>query len=154
MFIFVAALTTSAWNITDKTSQLDGARSYHALLQAEGTVANIIDHSERPSLNVDCDKGGLYVDVDWPDFVQKELGETRVTVGWKLDSGEVHRTNWMAGDQLVALKGREAVEMLRLFQSANKLVVQVPDHHGGQDAVFDLHGVADVASAVSTMRCG
>jgi hypothetical protein len=152
--VAIGAAPAGQWEITDKTAQLDGSRSYMALLQSDEAVANIISSQEKPKLGANCDKNGFHALVDWPDFIDKEYDETSVTVAWRIDDKPVMKTRWLAGDQLVALTGQKGLDWFAGLKGAKKLIVSVPDKHGGQEAVFSLEGVDQVIAQLSTMRCG
>ena len=150
----VAAAPADDWQITDKTSELDGKRTYIAVVQSNETVANIIDSQEKASFGTVCDKNGFSALVHWPDFVAKAYDEYSVPIAWKVDDKPVVKARWDATDQSVSLSGQKAMKWLIGLKDAKKLVVSVPDKHGGQEAVFILDGINRVIDQVSTLRCG
>ena len=154
MIGFMLALSVTAWNVTEKKSELDGRTSYTALLEADGTVSNIIDRAEKPVLGVTCNKDGYYATIDWPDFIRADYSETSVIVEWKLDDGPVQRGSWRAADRIVALVGNRGKEWFHSISAGKRLVVRVPDKHGGQEAVFTLAGIGDIDAKAASLSCG
>ena len=155
MFIVVLAAAASGWVVEDKKSQLDGAVSYSATLTADSDVTNIGDRPEKPYLGFICDKGGLYVTIGWPDFVRKQYSDDlKVPVRWKLDAAPVQSTKMIATSQAVALPGKAGQAWFHQLAAGHKLVVSVPDEHGGQEATFTLDGIAPLDSRLQTISCG
>jgi hypothetical protein len=150
----VAAAPADNWQITDKTSELDGKRTYIAVVQSNEAIANIIDSEEKASFGAVCDKNGFTALVHWPDFVSKAYDEYSVPIAWKVDDKPVVKARWDATDQSVSLSGQKAMKWLIGLKDAKKLVVSVPDKHGGQEVAFDLDGIDRVLDQVSKLRCG
>ena len=157
----IAALTAGstafaqpgAWQVSDKTSALDGRQSYQAMLKAEGSVSNIIDRSQEAALGISCGSGGLNVTILWPDFIEKS-DDSMADVVWKLDSGPVQLTRMFATSNLVGQTGRAAKAWIEQLSAGKSLMVRVPDRHGGQDVTFILSGIATVATTIDMRSCG
>lgn len=147
--------STGAWQITDEKSELDGARTYRALLQSDGTLPNVIGQPEHAVLGVECGKSGLTVGVAWPALVQaNSLLDPHSTVGWKADSGEVHREAWMAAGKMTAAKADTAGALLRAWSNARKVVISAPSDGGDQEATFSVSGISDIAHTIGGIQCG
>ena len=145
----------TAWTIFDKRSQLDGSESYVAILPAVSTVANVINAQAQPSFGLACTVKGLTVSFVWPDFVEVTEGGFRnyATVAWKLDRGAVEKTDFSATHGGVFLNGRSASGWLDRLGASQRLVVRVPDGHGGQEATFVLSGVDRIVSDAKVRGC-
>ena len=145
----------SAWIVDAKTSQLDGAKSLTAVVEANGEITNLIGRPERPQFGFSCDRNGLFVCFHWPDFVEKEsFDDLKVGIGYKIDDGPVVRERWIATTQSVSKMGRDGLNWFHKLVTAKRMVVDIPDRHGGQEAVFDLDGIAAVDSQLQAMTCG
>jgi len=144
-----------AWQIEDKTSALDGAQSYAAIIQSDDSVTNILGQPEKATVGFSCNREGFAANIHWPDFVQKEdIDDLNVTVVWKLDDGKPMQNAWIATTNAVAQLGRNGLLTLKTWSVGHKLVVRVPDQHGGQEVTFSLDGIADVYTTVSQRNCG
>jgi hypothetical protein len=141
-----------AWTVINKTAALDGAQSYQAVALSSEKLTNIIDQPEQASLFVSCDAHGFAVAVNWPDFLV--LQDQRVNIAWKLDDGSIKRESWRGVSQGALLRGPDALAALKGWAAGKKLVVRLPDKHGGQDATFDVDGIAAIYTAVSNRNCG
>jgi hypothetical protein len=86
-------------------------------------------------------------------------------VPWKLDDGPVQRSIWgvtgrsapgspQVGPTSLAQGGSSAMDWLRRVAAGKKLIVRVPDHHGGQETSFELAGLGTILDHVSQMPCG
>lgn len=144
---------TGAWVFNSTTSALDGRVSMSAHIQAENDVANIIGRPERPTLSLSCDQGGLFATVLWPDFVADGFMRNMATLRWKLDDGPVMATTMLHSAQGIGQMGYPAQGWIRQLSRGRRLIVQVPDRHGGQEATFNLEGIADIGPRFSEASC-
>lgn len=143
------------WRIESKTSALDNSTDYEASIQSDEQLTNILGQPERATLAVVCSRSGFDLQLLWPDFVQKDdIQDLNVTVSWKLDAGGVQRGDWIAITKAVGQLGDRGLSTLKIWSSGAKLVVRVPDQHGGQDATFELAGIDQVYAHVSQTNCG
>ncbi|HUO11236.1 MAG TPA: hypothetical protein VMU37_00625 [Caulobacteraceae bacterium] len=144
-----------AWQIRDQTSPLDGSHQYEAVVQSDEQLTNILGQPERAALGVVCGRQGFELSVLWPDFVQKEdVEDLNVTVIWKADDGPLQRGAWIASTKGVGQLGNLGLGTLRAWSGAHKIVVRVPDQHGGQDATFQVAGIDQIFAHVSQTGCG
>ena len=141
------------WHVKETASALDGQKNYLAIVESEEKLTNIIGQPEAAGLALSCGKDGYFVNILWPDFVENDFHEYKIYVRWKLDDGAIQKTKWVASSQGVFLMGNGGMAWTKALASAKKLVVEVPDQHGGQAATFDLDGVGDVYAAVAARSC-
>jgi hypothetical protein len=141
------------WTYEEQASELDQRRTRVARLQAENQVANILGRLEQPHLSLRCDKDGLFALFIWPDFIQQPSFLT-IRVRWKLDDGPVQTSSWIPSLRAVGPVGKGAQTWIRQLAGAKRLVVEVPDDHGEQEAVFDLTGIDVLGPRFSEVSCG
>jgi hypothetical protein len=143
------------WSVERTASIVDQSVDYFAVAQAENDVSNIIDRPEKPALSVHCGSEGMMLTIHWPDFIEKpDFGSYRVGVVWSVDGAKPETVSWIAVDQAIALRGREARAMLHRLAGAKSFAIRVPDHHGLQEAAFELDGIAAIDAEIQTLHCG
>ena len=149
-----AAIPMSRWSIEDKTSSLDGEKTFSATLKADQSVANIIGAQDSPTLGIDCTSKGFFTTIFWPDFIDKSYNQYDVKIVWKLDDGPPRSSQWIATTRDVGQIGRSAQAWLALIANGHKLIVRVPDQHGGQETTFSLDGILAISETLSKRSCG
>lgn len=147
-----AAEAAGAWKVEETASKLDGATSFVASVESPDEVSGILDTPKHPNLMVGCTNGRVAVMIDWPDFVGS-LGENHASVRWRMDSGAIQSTYAFAGTTSAMVEGRDAYKWIDTMAAGHKLVVQVPDRHGGQEATFAVDGVAPIRDHMREMKC-
>lgn len=164
LFLSILALLTAvplpalaqanSWIITDKASALDGSQSYMAILESDDAVAGLLGQQKKARLAFVCGRRGFVTNITWPDFVEYEATDPAVTVSWKLDDGKPQQTNWLGTTTAVGQVGPRGLATLKDWSTGHKLIVRVPDRHGGQEATFTLDGISGVYSTLSSRNCG
>jgi hypothetical protein len=142
-----------AWEVTATASALDGQRSYTALLKSDGEVANVIGREEHATLAFSCGKNGFIAMLDWPDFIAETPEDYNIAFRWKLDDGPVQKSSWFGGQTSLSATGNKGMGWLKTIAGGKTLVVQVPDRHGGQEATFQIAGVADIYAQLAARSC-
>jgi hypothetical protein len=145
---------TGAWEVTEKTSTLDGSVSYLALLYADNTVTGLRGRDEKPILGVECDHLGFFFNLVWPARVDVAKKEYTATLTWRTDDGPVRESDWRATKHGLSQMGNSGLDWARRWSTAKTLVVRVPDKEGDQEATFHLAGLEQVVAHVSQMNCG
>jgi hypothetical protein len=145
---------SGSWTITDKTSALDGSQSYMAILESDDAVAGLLGQQKKAGLAFVCERRGFVANITWPDFVEYEADDPSVAVSWKLDDGKPQQTNWLGTTTAVGQVGPRGLATLKDWSAGHKLIVRVPDHHGGQEVTFTLDGILGVYSTLSSRSCG
>lgn len=154
MAVVPALAQSGSWNITNKTSTLDGAQSYTAMLSADNAVTGILGQQKKATLAFACNSKGFFATIVWPDFVEFDATDPYVDVVWKVDSGQPARNSWFASTTAVGQSGTKGLTTLKVWSTGKTLVVRVPDQHGGQETTFTLDGIANVYDTLSHRNCG
>jgi hypothetical protein len=150
-----AALALSGhWRIDDKTDALYGTRSYTADLLSDSTITNSIGGPERGALGFTCDRRAFFASISWPDLVDDQYITRSAPVHWKLDDGQPQNSSWLATPGGVTLLRKTGLDTLQAWSTGHKLIVEIPDYHGGQEATSTLDGIVDVYKALSQRDCG
>ena len=145
--------SAGAWEINRTAHEIDGTVDYAAVLKSEKPVFGLLDQPETAGLVIFCGRLGLSVDVVWPDFIYSDLDIDAAAIAWRLDGGNINNELWDADLKVVGRRGRKAKELLRVLATGQRLVIQVPDNHGNQEAAFNLTGLAEIEEAVLAMPC-
>ena len=143
----------AVWETTEKVSQMDGTTSFFASIHSNENVTGILDKPNAAHLVIACDKGRSTVMFSWPDFIDADPTTSGVAIRWRLDDGKI-KTTWMrAVTDAVAFSNPSGIAFLREAANAKKLLVSVPDRHGGQEASFDISGIGTVIDRLHALKC-
>jgi hypothetical protein len=150
----IAASGPGAWTVNSFTSQLDGSKSFSAMLASVTPVSDAHGRADVATLTVHCRGGRLSTSISWPLPMGPGGNKPYAgTVRWKFDSGAVMSELWSEGDienDLFSPKPRSFVEQLK---RATKLVVDAsPYRYDMVEAVFDVTG-ADAVAAQALAGC-
>ena len=150
-----ASADPGAWRVESKTSALDNSTDYAASVSSDEALVNILGRPEHAELGVICGRQGFDLSIQWPDFVQKDdVEDLNVSVAWKIDDGAVQHSAWIATTKAVGQLGNKGLSTLKVWSAAHKIIVRVPDQHGGQDATFEVDGIDQIFAHVSQTGCG
>ncbi|WP_394790806.1 hypothetical protein [Rhodoferax sp.] len=140
----------SRWIVKATTHELDGSVDYSAVLPSARPLLGTVGQAENAVFYAVCGQHGLALGVVWPDIVDYDPQINSAVLAWSLDGGKVHNDLWDADVKSVGMHGGKARKLLASLLSAKRFVILVPDHHGNQEAVFDLTGIQ---AATSTLPC-
>jgi uncharacterized protein len=144
-----------AWAVEETTSPLDQTKNYSVSVSSNESLDNILGRQEKAQLFFSCDRKGFFATIVWPDFIEKEdVEDSTVLISWKLDDDPVEKSSWFASTIGVAAPGGQGMSLLKAWAGGKVLIVRVPDKHGGQDATFNIDGIAAIFSALSQRNCG
>ena len=149
-----AASTTADWQITDQVSKLDGSVTYSAAMDSDELLSSILNQPKHAALVLGCVSGKATVALAWPDFIDYDATEQHALVKWKIDEGKIQTSSMFASTDLAELQGKTATEWMAAMAVGSKIVVSVPDKHGGQEATFALKGVGEIAAKIQSLGCG
>ena len=141
-----ASPAPSVWDITSKTSAMDGKTTYVAGLPSSNQLTNSAGVDKPVRLVVRCrPETGLEVYVAWPLY----MGSSPDASSYRMDDQPVIKEVWTPGQGGTTLFLPEDVRaFLGRLSLAKRLVVQAaPYQQMPSEAVFDLGGVADVAAS-------
>jgi len=143
-----------AWVVSDETSPVDGTPNFKASLAADNTVGATRGRPKRPILAFFCDHDGLAVNIDWPNRILLEKYETNPILLWKVDDGALNKTRMDYAKQALIGSGKPVLALMSRWSAGKTLAVRVPDHAGGQDAVFHTQGLDRILARVDATGCG
>ena len=141
-----------AWEVVRETHEIDSSVDYTAMLESEKPVFGTIGQQEKATLTVGCGSHGITLNVIWPDFIDRDLSSDLTSVLWRLDDAKPVGDTWTADLQVAGPRyGKPSKELLHRLSSGSRLIVQISDHHGKQEAAFSLSGLAEIEQTVLAM---
>jgi len=150
----IAHADTGRWTTRETKSELYGSVEYSASLPSEKPVLNALNQPQLAALTLVCGRDGFSIAVVWPDIIEKDYSNSNATmVEWSIDGSKVKKNLWVANVQTTGLYGRAAKSLVRKLAAGKRFLIYIPDYHGGQEAAFQLAGLADIQSAVLAMPC-
>lgn len=146
----LAAAAADGWQVTKKTSAIDGATTYVANLPSDEPLPNVIGRPEPALLKVQCSEGRLDLYVVFPQPVGTEYSIRGV---YRIDDGPVIADGFRGtsdGDA-VGFYPPSLVQTMTSLIAAKKLVVRAtPARWPPQEAAFTLRDVAPLKEALAT----
>lgn len=144
-FIAAALLqATGPWTIIDRTSALDGARTYMAGVQS----------SEGATLSISCINRQRQVSLTWPTY----MGYGDAVIHYRIGQGEVRREQLEISrdGRMVQMTGRMAERFMSEMEGQGSVVIRVQAPTQGGEATFDVTGgeapLAEVRTACPSRR--
>lgn len=152
--VVTAQAQSGQWVIKDKVDPLDDTRSYSALILSDDKIPGRSGQLMYASLGFACDSRAFFATISWPDLVDDQYITRSAPVRWRLDNGQPQSSSWLATVGGVTQLGKQGLSTLQAWSTGHKLIVEVPDHHGGQEVTFNLDGIAAVYQTLSQRNCG
>ena len=151
----VASAEPGAWHVEDKVSALDNTHEYLAMLRSDETLTDITGQQDHAVVAVGCGRHGLNLEILWPDFVMKDdPASGYVTLQWKVGDGVIQKGQWTAATRAAGRAGADALSTLKDWSAGAKVILRVPDQHGGHDVTFHISGLTQIVDHVSQTGCG
>lgn len=149
----VAAVSpASAWTLSHRSSELDAHPRIDAVVDSEAQITGADGQPHFARLGVICQQKTMTAYINWPDAL--DFARRDVFLRYKFAGGETQSATWEAYSIQSAIPPwREGKDWAQRLLNGGRFVVQMPDHHGGQEAAFDLQNTTEVLAAFRAAGC-
>jgi len=142
----------SGWQVETTKSEMTGETTNSVARPSSNKLSNSIGVMTTATLAVYCgSKKPVSVIVIWPDIVDRDYVSNHADVSWKFDDGPIKSLTVFASTDAVILNGA-AKPFIQQMLTAKRVIVKVPDQHGGQEAVFDLTTIDAVRDDIAACK--